>query len=343
MRYVLPLLFALCTGCSTVHYYGQALGGQLDVLAKREDAARLARRADTPDALRAQLVTALSIRRFAIEQLALPDNGSYLGYSALGRPYAVWSVTATPAFSLTPLQWCYPVIGCARYRGYFRESAARDLAAHLAANGHDVMVSGVPAYSTLGHFADPLTDTMLDGRDATRLAALLFHELAHQVAYAPNDSAFNEGFAVVVAGAGLERWLAAHDDRAGLEYLRMRRAAEARARVLLLDAHARLARFYAVHSDTEGLRTGKARILAAVSAEGRQIKGVAHWFTPPINNARLAALDTYQRQVPALERLLDVCGNDLPRFYAAARALARLAPDARRAALEGSAPVCAAA
>jgi predicted aminopeptidase len=36
----------------------------------------------------------------------------------------------------------------------------------------------------------------------------VFHELAHQVAYAKDDSTFNESFAVAVEEAGLARWIA---------------------------------------------------------------------------------------------------------------------------------------
>ena len=67
-------------------------------------------------------------------------------------------------------------------------------------------VGGVPAYSTLGWSDDPLLSTFIRYPDA-QLARLVFHELAHQVVYARNDTTFNESFAVTVEEVGVRRWL----------------------------------------------------------------------------------------------------------------------------------------
>ena len=115
---------------------------------------------------------------------------------------------AAPEFSVEPRRWCFPIAGCVVYRGYFSEDAAQRYARRLRRRGDDAAVGGVAAYSTLGHFNDPVLSTMLGWSDA-QLAATLFHELAHQVVYVPGDSEFNESFATVVEEAGLERWLAA--------------------------------------------------------------------------------------------------------------------------------------
>ena len=76
----------------------------------------------------------------------------------------------------------------------------------LRAEGNDVQVGGVSAYSTLGWFNDPLISTFINYPDA-ELARLIFHELAHQVVYVAGDSQFNESFASAVEEAGVERWL----------------------------------------------------------------------------------------------------------------------------------------
>jgi predicted aminopeptidase len=138
----------------------------------------------------------------------LPDNRSYRSYADLGRPYVVWNVVAAPEFSIEPLRWCFPFTGCLSYRGYFKESNARAFAAALAARGNDTLVAGVSAYSTLGHFADPVLNTMMRYGDLD-LVATLFHELAHQLIYVKGDSEFNESFAVTIEQEGLRRWLAA--------------------------------------------------------------------------------------------------------------------------------------
>src|SRR6202011_4337529 len=203
------LLAAACTllsGCGT-RYLMQAASGQWQVLRQRVPIDTLRADARTPPALRAELQEVRAAREFASRELGLPDNSSYRSYADIGRPYVVWNVVATPEFSVQPRHWCFPIAGCVAYRGYFREKNARSFAAGLASRGFDVTVGGVPAYSTLGKFADPIVSTMMRYGDS-ELAAIIFHELAHQLLYAKNDTDFNEACATTVEDAGLERWLA---------------------------------------------------------------------------------------------------------------------------------------
>ena len=182
--------------CSTAQYYWQGIAGELDLLDRARPIPSVVE--STSDAaLKQKLEHTIEIREFASKELALPDNGSYRRYTALDRPYVLWNVFATPPLSLEPMQWCFPVAGCVNYRGYFAEGEARAEAAHLSATGDDVYVGGVPAYSTLGYFDDPVLSTIIRYPE-TEVARLIFHELAHQVAYAKDDTVFNESFAVTV-------------------------------------------------------------------------------------------------------------------------------------------------
>ena len=175
-------------------------------LSKREPIGRVIDDPSTPPALRAKLQEVTEIRDFASRDLSLPDNGSYRSYADVGRPYVVWNVVAAPEFSLNPRRWCYPIVGCVAYRGYFHETKARSYAAKLRGEGLDVSVGGVAAYSTLGHFSDPILNTMM-GWDDVELASIVFHELTHQLLYARNDSSFNEALATTVEEEGVRRWL----------------------------------------------------------------------------------------------------------------------------------------
>src|SRR5688572_22417199 len=206
-RVLLVLLAAgALSGCGTM-YLVQAARGQMQLMNERRPIPQVVADPDTSETLRAKLMEVGAARDFASEVLGLPENGSYRSYADLGRSYVVWNVVATPEFSVEPKRWCFPVAGCVAYRGYFSEAAAKKFAAKLRSQGYDVVVGGVPAYSTLGRFADPVLNTMLGYGDVD-LAAIIFHELSHQVVYIPGDSAFNEAFAVAVEQAGLQRWLA---------------------------------------------------------------------------------------------------------------------------------------
>ena len=211
------------TGCQTVGFYSQAVGGQLAIMRQQQPVERVIGDPDTPAELKARLELAWEILAFAKDSLALEVDGRYQRYADIGREYVVWNVVAAPRYSLEPIEWCYPVVGCAPYRGYFAEGAAVAFAAKLDADGFETYLGGAAAYSTLGWFDDPLLSSFLDYPPA-RLAELLFHELAHGRVWVKGDVAFNEAFASFVGKAGARQWLGA-EERAAFD--RANRAAAA--------------------------------------------------------------------------------------------------------------------
>ena len=308
-------------------YYMQAARGQLDVMQRSEPIAEVVDTPDTPAELARRLRLLQEARDFSIRELGLPDNGSYRRYADLERDFVVWNVFAAPEFSTQPKEWCFPIAGCVAYRGYFSEAAARRKADSLRADRLDVAVSGVPAYSTLGRFDDPVLNTMLRWEDVD-LIATMFHELAHQVLYVKGDSAFNESFATVVEEAGIERWLRAQGDPD--EYAAYRQRREFRETIVaeVGAARAELDRLYRMRlAATEMRRRKTARLekladglRAAFENSGRS---VPDWVNADLNNARLASMALYHGRVPELRALLEACGGDLACFYASAEDLAR--------------------
>ncbi len=352
------VLAVLAASCGSVRYYSQAVWGGAGVLVKRRSIDRLLEpgRAEVlAAATRERLRLAVDIRDFASRELALPDNRSYRSFADLGRPYAVWNVVAAPHLSLEPKTWCYPFAGCAAYRGYFDERTARRYGDRLAAQGYDVRVGGVAAYSTLGWFADPVLNTFLDYADAD-LAALIFHELAHQVAYVKDDSAFNESFATAVEVAGVRRWLRSQgrsDELAAFERGRERRRDLNR---FLVEVREELAAIYRSEDGDERKLALKAEVFRSLAGRYRRdlvpvwraagnggVGGesdMGGWLSR-LNNADLVAVATYNDLVPAFQALLEAAGEDFPAFYAEVERLAGLAPaerEAELAALSGQSP-----
>lgn len=319
----------LLAGCG-ISYYAQAARGQFAVMRAREPIDKLVAAPGTGEELKAQLLRARRIRDFASAGLGLPDNAAYRSYADIGRRYVVWNVVAAPEFAIEPRQWCFPVVGCVAYRGYFGEQAARDFAAELKAAGDDVFVGGVPAYSTLGRVADPLLNTV-SGYDELDLAGLIFHELAHQVVWKPGDSAFNEAFATAVEEEGVARYAAAHADAAMLETWRSRRRLREEVTALFIAARADLANLYRRHIAPELMRARKAERIAQLREAVRGLEqrhgrrsGYGSWFEAGLNNAHLASVATYYDQVPRFEALLrEGCGGYLPCLYVRARDLAQ--------------------
>jgi predicted aminopeptidase len=320
------LIGATLPGCA-LGYLTQAAQGQWRLMrARRPIEQVIADPAASPD-LKARLRVVQDARDFAVSDLGLPDNRSYRSYSDLKRPYVVWNVVAAPEFSVEPQRWCFPFTGCLSYRGYFRENDARNMAAALAARGNDVMVGGVTAYSTLGHFSDPVLNTMLRYGDLG-LASTIFHELAHQLIYVRGDSEFNESFAVSVEQEGLRRWLAARGRSLELQDYLARHQSEQLIVDVFADGRRRLATLYAWSPalPIDEQRARKHEILSAtgeqVLAVERQFKvrsGYDQWISDGLNNAHLASVGTYFDCVPGFQRLLAANGGSLPAFYAAVR------------------------
>lgn len=326
-------------GCTPLGYYAQAVSGQLAILYRARPIAELLADPDVPQAQKQRLQRAEALRDFAVRALGLPDNESYRAYADLGRPYAVWNVFAAPELSLRLEEWCFLFVGCLPYRGYFARARAEAYAETLRARGYDVYVAGVTAFSTLGWLPDPLLNTMLD-RPEIELAALLFHELAHQKLYVRDDSAFSESFAVAVELEGVRRWLAAHGELAPqyAHYLQGRQRRE-QLQQLLLEHRARLETLYASALGPEEKRAAKraafeqiARDYAALKRDWGGDDGFDAWMRD-LNNARLAAVGLYHRHVPAFQALLARHQGDLAAFYREAEALAKLPKAEREAAL----------
>lgn len=346
---VAAALLAAAAGCTNLPYYLQSVRGQLDVWSRQYDIETLIAQPTTAEPLREKLKAVLAIREFASSELALPRNSSYRVYANLERPYVTWNVFATPELSMQPLQWCFLFAGCVNYRGYFDKADADEFAAGVAREGNDVFVGGVPAYSLLGYFPDPVLNTFIH-YPTPHLARLIFHELAHQVVYVRDDSVFNESFAVAVEHEGSMRWLArfgSDADRKVYDQISRRRDDFVR----LVEAYrTRLETLYGSGLPAAEMRLRKKDIFAALKADYVKLKeswggfaGYDRWFAQEPNNALLASVGIYTKRVPAFQALLAREGGDLPRFYAAAKKLAAMSKPERTAALDSLMPHTAAA
>lgn len=343
MAFALGLVATGVVGaCATPAYYAQAVSGQWELWRKARPIAEIRDDAKVAPALKNTLATVERIRAFASSDLALPANGSYTRYADLQRPYVVWNVFAAEALSTQLKEWCYPIAGCVGYRGYFAEEDARSLAAELRRQGYDVYVGGVPAYSTLGWFDDPVLNTFTHYPE-TEIARLIFHELAHQFTYVEDDTEFNESFASAVETIGVERWLARNGSPAKqAAFDRTQRYRQDFSR-LVLKYRDRLQSLYESNLSGVEKQHSKTHVLSELQDEYQRIKreqwngysGYDRWFGQDINNATLASIGLYNRLVPAFVALLAKSGDDLPRFYVAVKQLAALPKDERQIRLSG--------
>ena len=334
---IVALIAAAAGGC----YVVQSVQGQLALMSKRVPINRVIAGPSTPPALRKQLEAVAAIRDFASRELGLPDNGSYRSYADLRRRYVVWNVVAAPEFSVDPKEWCYPIVGCVAYRGYFVEARAHRFAAKLRRRGLDVTVDGVAAYSTLGHFDDPVLNTMMDWNDV-ELAAIIFHELTHQLLYLPSDSSFNEALATTVEEEGVRRWLRTQGREGDLARYQLQREHYLKVVDLIGETRAELRAVYAAGLPPQTMRERKRAAFLAMRSSFARLAAewgghapFEAWFAEDLGNAHLASIATYFSCVPGFKRELAAVGGDLNAFYARARALAKLDQATRDSAVCG--------
>ncbi|MDR2153996.1 MAG: aminopeptidase [Burkholderiaceae bacterium] len=348
---------AVLSGCASASYYWQSVQGHLSLMNAARSIDDVLADPAAPEELKQRLMLARRIRAFAVSDLALPDNASYHRYSDLQRRAAVWNVAAAAPDSLALKRWCFLVVGCIGYRGYYDEAAAQRFAQRLHADeGLEVGVYGVPAYSTLGWLnwagGDPLLSTFIRYPEG-ELARMIFHELAHQMVYADDDTAFNESYATAVERLGVQRWLSTQADAVARREYAAFDARRREYRELARQARRELADIYAQKQTLQAptLAALKAQAMTRFRQRYAQLK--ARWaadgapfdgFDASVakaNNAFFGIQAVYDDMVPGFEALFMREGGDWPRFHAAVRELAGLPKAERLARLtaEGLKPV----
>ena len=315
------LILLLLSGCSTFSYYNQAISGQSELLEKRVPITDVLTDKKLDINVRRKLQVVQEARVFSVKELGLPDNNSYRDYADLKRPYVMWNVFVTPAFSLKPIEWCYPIVGCIAYRSFFTRTDAQQLKLEMEAKGHDVYLAGIPAYSTLGWFDDPVVNSMMHWEDYD-LVGTLFHELAHQKFYIKSDTVFNESLAKTIEQEGLRRWMNYKSQgKLYQKYLLDDKREKAFVKIVL-NARSRLERLYNNNQKQVNKLAAKLDVFRLLRQDYRQLRefwggydGYDRWMLSGVNNAKIQSIATYYDYVPAFKRILTEQGGDLSLFY----------------------------
>lgn len=327
----------LLSACSGPGYYVQAISGQWKLMHARQDVQFLLDDPATSEELVRQLQAATLILAFSETTLDLPANGSYSSYVELDNNALVWNVVATKEFSLQPKRWCFAVAGCLPYRGFFKLQTAEGSAQRLRSKGLDVYLAAAPAYSTLGKFRDPLLSTMLNGSDI-RIAAFLFHELAHQRLYIKSDGQFNESYASFVEETGVQTWLETAGRKLELQQWQRLQGVSSEFNSLIGDVRGELSELYRSNANDVEKRQIKAEILQGLTISYEQLKTdkwddkdyFSDWFDEPVNNAKLALFNTYQGGHCAFQNLYLLAEANMQEFHRLAEQQAKLPEDERR-------------
>jgi len=343
-NFIVITLLLMLTGCSSLNFYSQAITGQMNLLFNRRSLDTVLADASVNPEIKRKIRVARDVLVFAEEELGLPVGNSYSGFVDTGKRYVIWNVFAADEFSVKLSTFCYPIAGCVSYRGFFAEADAREFAAGLTKEGFDVFVGGVAAYSTLGWFDDPLLNTFLVRTDE-KLAALLFHELAHKVVYIPGDTRFNESFATAVERIALSRWLESRGHPASFEQYLASEQRSRQVRQLIGDTRMRLGEIYRQEvgvdekralkqSEIKSLQTSYLKLRNTWGDAGENFTEFKFWMQGDINNARLGTVADYNDLVPAFQNLYRQQGEDLAAFFQTCEQLGNLPQEARQQQLD---------
>ena len=325
----------LLSACSNIGYYWHSTKGHLSIMNKRVDISTLLEDPDLDTRLRSRLLLVQEIRAFSIESLALPDNGSYTNYAQLNRPYVLKNLFAAPEFSTRLLSWCYPIAGCASYRGYYDEDLLSEFVATLKKDNSDIHIGDVPAYSTLGWFDDPVLSSFINWPEP-RLAGLIFHELTHQRLYVDNDTLFNESLASAVQRIGTELWLRSRQKSDEIEQFRNSNLYRQAVVTLIEQTRAELDTLYETELSPQTKRQQKQNILgtaiehhAALAQSFNRKGGYTAWFSSGLNNAKLASVSAYNAHVPAFISIMNAQQGSFKGFFEYVETIAEL-PKSKR-------------
>jgi predicted aminopeptidase len=304
-----------------VRYLTRAGLEETEILKARTPIAKVLRDSSLDPVIRGQLELVLDVRN-AAAGLGLKAGDTYTQYSDVGRDTLLLVLSASPPDCLCPVTWKYPIVGRVPYKGFFDPAAARSAAAALEGRGLDTYLRPSGAFSTLGWFNDPLLSTALGG-DSVEIAAMVFHETAHNTLYVKSATPFNETFAQLVGYRAAEAFFRERGDT-----LQAARAADRWHDELVLAGFydslaARLDTLYASHPDTAALAAGRAEagrwsrteLEGQVGEELRTIQ-VGRLSDRPVNNARLIAARIYRTKSALFEAWYQRNGADIRRTVA---------------------------
>lgn len=279
----------------------------------------------TPKA-RATAALVLDVRGFA-DSLGYAAKETYTTYTDVGRDTLILSLSVSRKDCICAYEWKWPIVGRVPYKGFFKAEEGLAAQREFEAKGYDTYLRPAPAYSTLGWFKDPLYSTAVSS-DSVELAALVFHEIAHNSLYVPSATAFNESFAQYAGYRTAELYWMVRGDSA-----KAQRAADRWHDEQILGRYyaqlvTRLDSLYATKPDSAALAAGRAEAGEWVKAtlEGwvkdsvRTLR-IGTVAARSVNNAALVGVRIYRTDLELFEAWHRMHGGNVA---AAVRALRKL-------------------
>jgi predicted aminopeptidase len=309
-----------------VRYLWRAGMEETHILASRRPIAELVADSSLAPEQRGQLQLVLDSRAYAAT-IGFEAGETYTSFADVGRDTLLLVLSASARNCICPHTWKYPIVGRVPYKGFFDQAQARAESQKFAARGFDTYLRPAGAFSTLGWFEDPLLSTALT-RDSVELAALVFHEIAHNSLYVKSATPFNESFAQFAGYRAAERFFRDRGDSANAAAAGNRWLDEIVLGRFYTGLVGRLSDFYATQPDSAVVDSGRAAIGAWAKAELEgPVAGelltmrIGRLPDRPVNNARLVGVLIYRTQLELFEAWYQQHDRDIEKSVGALREL----------------------
>jgi predicted aminopeptidase len=189
----------------SIYLFKQAKG-QLQVLRSRESFEEFKANNKLNAHQLNNLALVEQIKTYSVDSLGYKPTENFTSIYDQHQQPILWVITASEKYRLEPVEWKFPVIGSVSYKGFFKEELVLKEKYKLQAQGYDVGVRSVSAWSTLGWFKDPLLSSHLNKTKGS-FCDLLFHELFHATFYKAGRINDNENLANFIANKATLQFL----------------------------------------------------------------------------------------------------------------------------------------
>ncbi len=190
---ILVVLFFICS-CSRLSYLTKQGIGQVSLLNSARANQKILSSDKINDEQKEKIRLIVRYKEFFYRYFNRQTTQIYDKTAILDQDAVTYLVIRSKHDEVKAEEECFFWAGCFPYLGFFNINDAKDYASAAQEKGEITYLRPVYAYSSLGHFTDPILSSFFYF-DELELADLVFHELFHTIFFIKNEVDLNEAMA----------------------------------------------------------------------------------------------------------------------------------------------------
>lgn len=311
------LLATLLSGCAKTIYIAEQAKGQLSLQWNGVENKKILDDPSISHEIKQKVQLIEKYKQYFYEYWKTELGGIYSKTTMLENEAVTWLVITSKWDEVKALKECFPLTGCFPYLGFFNKKSAQAWMKDKQRTGLQTWMRPVYAYSTLGYFEDRILSSFFE-YDQYELAELVFHELFHVLYFLKNNVDFNENLASFVGEEMAKEYFEKSSDSGYLDWKKrlkasaiLRQNISSQAKLLnqiyvdqkpktQADATAILKTF--VDQNFKPMIESECKKLGLNNCTANK----GEW-----NNARFAAMLTYEKSAPDFKSLFKTHGDNL--------------------------------